>query len=97
MIRRAFALLSSANGSAATKAASRHRGVVVKFNERKRFGFISPAMGGPDVFVHLRDVRRDDSRKPTRPEPGDHVEYEVRTQRGEDRGVAVDVEVLTGR
>mmetsp|Transcript_22964 Transcript_22964/g.52539 ORF Transcript_22964/g.52539 Transcript_22964/m.52539 type:complete len:101 (-) Transcript_22964:115-417(-) len=32
-----------------------HRGIVVKFNE-KGFGFITPDAGGPDVFVHRRDV-----------------------------------------
>ena len=35
------------------------RGTVVMFGNGKSYGFIAPETGGPDIFVHKRNVRRD--------------------------------------
>lgn len=33
-------------------------GVCKFFNAHRGFGFITPAEGGPDVFCHIRDLRK---------------------------------------
>jgi len=32
-------------------------GIVKWFNPGRGFGFITPDIGGPDVFVHFQDIR----------------------------------------
>ena len=49
-------------------------GTVKWFNEDKGFGFISPADGGKDLFVHHSEVRVDGF---ARLEEGQSVSFEV--------------------
>lgn len=50
-------------------------GVVKWFNNAKGFGFIEPADGGEDVFVHYSEIRSDGYKTLTR---GQFVEFEVK-------------------
>ena len=54
-------------------------GTVKFFNTQKGFGFIAPAGGGKDVFVHISAVQR--AGLDTLVE-GQRVSYEVTTERG---------------
>ncbi len=51
----------------------RMRGVLTTWNDERGFGFVAPAVGGPDVFVHVSSFT---SRSP-RPVVGDEVSYEL--------------------
>ncbi|MEQ4537964.1 MAG: DUF1294 domain-containing protein [Billgrantia sp.] len=46
----------------------RHEGKLTEWNDAKGFGFITPATGGPRVFVHISAFPRD-GRRPTLNEP----------------------------
>ncbi len=46
----------------------RHEGKLTEWNDAKGFGFITPAAGGPRVFVHISAFPRD-RRRPTINEP----------------------------
>ncbi|MCE8019905.1 DUF1294 domain-containing protein [Halomonas sp. MCCC 1A11036] len=46
----------------------RHEGKLTQWNDDKGFGFITPAAGGPRVFVHISAFPRD-GRRPTLNEP----------------------------
>lgn len=48
----------------------RQEGTVTRWNDQRGFGFITPAAGGPDVFVHISAVPRD-----IRPTVGSKVTY----------------------
>jgi CspA family cold shock protein len=50
------------------------KGKVKWFNSTKGFGFIEPAEGGDDVFVHISAVQEAGLQELTE---GQHVEYEL--------------------
>ena len=54
-------------------------GTVKFFNSQKGFGFIQPADGGKDVFVHISAVERAGMRTLME---GQKVSYEIVTERG---------------
>ncbi len=54
-------------------------GTVKFFNTQKGFGFIKPADGGPDVFVHVSAVERAGMRGLVE---GQRVSYDLVTERG---------------
>ncbi len=56
-----------------------NKGIVKWFNNQKGFGFIQPANGGQDVFVHISAVER--AGMSTLNE-GQRVTYDVVTERG---------------
>ena len=60
-------------------------GTVKFFNETKGFGFITPAAGGKEVFVHVSGLSSDI-------QEGDKVSYEV--QDGQKGLNAVNVRVI---
>lgn len=49
------------------------RGALRSWNDERGFGFIAPAQGGADVFVHASAFARDG----TRPTVGERVSYEL--------------------
>ncbi|CAE7763295.1 GRP-2 [Symbiodinium sp. CCMP2592] len=59
------------------------------------YGFIAPDAGGPDIFVHKRNVRRDEQGRRVALKEGERVEFELQPEPGKDgRPVAVDVVVI---
>lgn len=62
-------------------------GRVKFFDEPKGYGFLVPDDGGPDVFVHMRQVRRA-KLKPL--VPGEALTFAVSSERG--RPEAIDLE-----
>lgn len=51
----------------------RIKGTLVKWNDERGFGFISPALGGPEVFVHISSFPKDDRR----PTIGERLTFEI--------------------
>mmetsp|Transcript_8749 Transcript_8749/g.18561 ORF Transcript_8749/g.18561 Transcript_8749/m.18561 type:complete len:86 (-) Transcript_8749:201-458(-) len=71
------------------------RGTVIMFGNGKSYGFIAPDAGGPDIFVHKRNVRRDEQGRRVALKEGERVEFELQPEPGKDgRPVAVDVVVI---
>lgn len=64
-------------------------GTVKWFNTTKGFGFIQPAEGGNDVFVHISAVQRTGLQGLT---DGQKVSYELQSERG--KTAAVDIQLL---
>ena len=57
-------------------------GTVKWFNPNKGFGFIEPAEGGKDVFVHITAVER--SAEINFLNEGDKIEYDVQEEKGKE-------------
>lgn len=53
----------------------RTQGTLTTWNEAQSSGFISPADGGTDVYVHMTSMPHDGMR----PRPGEGLSYEVET------------------
>lgn len=53
----------------------RFEGTLSKWNDERGFGFIAPAQGGPEVFVHISVFPKDGSR----PKVGENVTFEIET------------------
>lgn len=64
-------------------------GTVKWFNTTKGFGFIQPADGGNDVFVHISAVQRAGLQGLA---DGQKVSYELQNERG--KTAAVDIQLL---
>ena len=64
-------------------------GTVKWFNSTKGFGFIQPAEGGNDVFVHISAVQRAGRQGLA---DGQKVSYELQNERG--KTAAVDIQLL---
>ena len=59
-------------------------GTVKWFNFNKGFGFIEPATGGKDIFVHITELQKagiSDLKEGTR------VSYEIATDKGKEKAV----------
>lgn len=64
-------------------------GTVKWFNTAKGYGFIQPAEGGKDVFVHISAVERAGLRSLAE---GQKVSYQTKTERGKIAAVDLKVE-----
>jgi CspA family cold shock protein len=68
-----------APGGLASRDAAMATGTVKWFNTEKGFGFIQPADGGKDVFVHITAVKEAGLMTLTE---GQKVSFELKTERG---------------
>jgi len=68
-------------------AAQKHQGTCKWFNSKKGFGFITPADGSTEVFVHQSAIQSDGFRSLAEKEP---VEYEL-DQDDNQRSKAINV------
>jgi cold shock protein len=66
-------------------------GTVKWFNSQKGYGFIQPAGGGRDVFVHISAVERAGLNSLNE---GQSVEYEIESNRGKESAVRLKVKRL---
>ncbi len=64
-------------------------GIVKFFKADKGYGFIKPDDGGPDIFVHIRDIRGQQQLQ-----QGMRVGYEIATDQRSGRTKAQDVRLL---
>jgi CspA family cold shock protein len=64
-------------------------GTVKWFNTTKGYGFIQPAEGGNDVFVHISAVQRAGLQSLA---DGQKVSYELQNERG--KTAAVDIQLI---
>ena len=75
--------------SSIKESATMAEGTVKWFNTTKGYGFIQPAQGGNDVFVHISAVQRAGLQSLA---DGQKVEYELQSERG--KTAAVDLKIL---
>jgi cold shock CspA family protein len=73
-----------------TQANPRQRGVIVKWITEKKYGFIRPHAGGPDLFTHASQLRRIPGIEHQSPLIGTLVEFCVITT-PQGRPIAADV------
>lgn len=66
------------------------QGTVKWFNATKGFGFIEPAEGGKDVFVHISAVERSGLKGLN---DGEKVSFELQTDKMRGKTSAVDLKV----
>lgn len=55
----------------------RYEGRLMQWNDERGFGFIEPAQGGAQLFVHVSAFARGDRRADGRPQMGERVSFEV--------------------
>jgi cold shock CspA family protein len=68
----------------------RQRGVIVRWLTEKKYGFVRPHNGGPDLFTHASQLRRIPGIEHQSPLPGTLVDYVVITD-PKGRPIATDV------
>ena len=77
-----------------TPTTPRLAGVVATWNDDRGFGFIKPADGGRDIFLHFTAVPRGAAR----PYEGQHLTYELeRDDKGKLRAVHAEPVIVTER
>lgn len=65
----------------------RHQGKITTWKDDQGFGFITPNLGGPEVFAHIKSF----TKRQQRPEVGQIVTYEqVRDARGRLQATRID-------
>jgi len=67
-----------------------NKGTVKWYNEQRGYGFIQPAAGGKDVFVHVSALERSGIRGFSE---GQTVTYELQTDRRTGRTSAVNLKL----
>jgi cold shock CspA family protein len=64
----------------------RMHGTLARWNDERGFGFITPAKGPPDIFVHISAFPRDG----VRPRPGELISFEIEAgPEGKSRAVRI--------
>lgn len=64
------------------------RGTVKLFKEDKGYGFIVPDNAGPDIFVHISDVKESGYDGLAK---GDKVEFELGESRGKPKASRISI------
>ena len=60
------------------------KGKLIKWNDKKGFGFIKPELGGRDIFIHISSLKK----IPRKPMIGDIIFYEIHSDNnGKQRAV----------